>query len=150
MDELRAALKQKDLSGPALRRAFFGLIGTVELAVIALGRSIDMVTRARSLIGTTVPVPTNITNSIQAVSEIRNAYEHIEDRALGRVRQKPDPQALTIFDYRRLLDDDEIVYAGHSINLVNEVPTLLRDARQYLKGLYAIKRGERPRRLAVR
>ena len=101
--------------------------------MIALGRSIDMVTRARSLIGTTVPVPTNITNSIQAVSEIRNAYEHIEDRALGRVRQKPDPQALTIFDYRRLLDDDEIVYAGHSLNLVNEVPTLLRDARQYLK-----------------
>jgi hypothetical protein len=133
VDELRATLKQKDLSGPALRRAFFGLIGTVELAVIALGRSIDMVTRALSLIGTTVPVPTNITNSIQAVSEIRNAYEHIEDRALGRVRQKPDPQALTIFDYRRLLDDDEIVYAGHSLNLVNEVPTLLRDARQYLK-----------------
>jgi hypothetical protein len=46
------------------------LIGTVELAVIALGRSIDMVTRARSLKGITVPVPTNITNSIQAVSEI--------------------------------------------------------------------------------
>ena len=48
VDELRATLKQKDLSGPALRRALFGLIGTVELAVIALGRSIDMVTRARS------------------------------------------------------------------------------------------------------
>jgi hypothetical protein len=42
----------------------------VELAVIALGRSIDMVPRARSLKGITVPVPTNITNSIQAVSEI--------------------------------------------------------------------------------
>jgi hypothetical protein len=92
-----------------------------------------MVTRARSLIGITVPVPTNISKSIQVVSEIRNAQEHIEDRALGRVRQRPDPQALTIFDYRRLLDDDEVVYAGHSLNLANEVPTLLLDARQYVK-----------------
>ena len=68
-----------------LRRTLFRLIGTVELAVIALGRVCDMIIEAEGKIGCTIEVPASISSRKTDVREIRNAYEHIEDRALGQV-----------------------------------------------------------------
>ena len=64
---------------------------------------------------------------------IRNAYEHIEDRALGNVHNKSDPVALTIFDHDTLLREDAIVYGPHRLTLDNDLPCLLAETREYLK-----------------
>ena len=133
LEPLRADAAREDLTGFATRRALFDLIGTVETAVVALGRAVDMAARAQELIGTAVVLPPAIMTKQEAVKVIRNAYEHIEDRALGTVRNKPDPQALMIFDHQRLIEDDVITYAQHTLDLASEVPALLADTRQYLK-----------------
>jgi hypothetical protein len=56
--------------------------------VIALGRGCDMVARAPELLGSAATVPTSISSSQEALTAIRNAYEHIEDRALGQVKKR--------------------------------------------------------------
>lgn len=129
----RHRLEQDGLAGPEIRRNWFELVGAVELAVVALGRAVDMVVRAAHLMACTVPVPAQVLTSHAALNEIRNAYEHIEDRALGQVRRKPDPTALTIFDQQRLLADDVIVYGEYELELSGEVPRLLSQTRQFLK-----------------
>ncbi|MGX5653673.1 hypothetical protein ACWKWC_02755 [Geodermatophilus nigrescens] len=133
LEGLRTELQRTDLPGPAFQRAWFELIGTVELSIVALGRVVDMASKAEQLIGAAVPLPPTIVAKKSAVTEIRNAYEHIEDRALGQVRQKLDPQALTIFDHRQLVENDVIEYAGHRLDIATEVPVLLDEARQFFK-----------------
>ncbi len=108
------------------------MIGAVELAVVALGRAVDMVRGAANAIGASAQVPEAITKSEAAITALRNAYEHIEDRALGNVQGKPDPIALTIFDHDQLVRYDRIVYGRHRLELVTEVPELLQQARGFL------------------
>lgn len=133
LEPLRAQVARDDLTGPAIRRPLFELIGTVETAVVALGRAVDMAARAPNLMGTTLAVPLTITEKQKAVTAIRNAYEHIEDRALGTIQGRPDSRALSIFDHQRLVEDDVIAYAEHTLDLGSEVPALLAHIRQYLK-----------------
>jgi hypothetical protein len=133
LEDLRAQLNRTDLAGPQWRRNLHQLVGTVELAVVALGRAVDMASQATDLIHTAVPLPPSVTGKAKSVRMIRNAYEHIEDRALGQVNGKPHPKALTIFDHETLLVDDVIDYDGHRLSLVDDVPVLLAELRQFLK-----------------
>lgn len=133
VDVVSDALNAGDLAGPAIRSNVVRLISDVESAMIALGRAVDMVTRCGDLLGSTVPVPPLIAHHGTAVTAVRNAYEHIEDRALGQVRQKPHPNALSIFDHARLLAADEVVYDGHVLNIKTDVPAIMAEVRQFLK-----------------
>lgn len=118
---------------PAVRRAAFALIGAVELAVVSLGRAVAMCTQTRAAIRSTVPVPTDITSRRVALREIRNAYEHIEDRALGTVQRTEHPDALTIFNHHEVLVDGVIGYGNHRLDLQSDIPTLIAATRQFLK-----------------
>ena len=103
-----AELRQEDLPALVVRRSFFALVSRVETAVVALGRVCDMIVQARSLIRARTRVPQSIRAKRVDLHEIRNAYEHIEDRALGRVREEPHPDALTIFDYKALVTQGHV------------------------------------------
>jgi hypothetical protein len=127
-----AANESADL-GPTFRRHIFALIGAVESTVVALGRAIDMSKKAADRIGATARLPDSITQLAASVKAIRDAYEHIEDRALGMVHGKPDPVALTIFDHHTLLAEDTIVYGEHRLRLDGDLPTLIAETRQFLK-----------------
>jgi hypothetical protein len=51
-------------------------------------------------------VPSALIEARHTVKEIRDAYEHIDERAFGRKRQRLDSSALTIFDYEKLFEDN--------------------------------------------
>lgn len=65
--------------------------------MIALGRACDMIVKAADLdlVGCKAAVPSSISSRHDALRAIRNAYAHIEDRALGQVNRRPNPAALT-------------------------------------------------------
>jgi len=75
-------------------------------------------------------LPATITRKALALREIRNAFEHIEDRALGKVRGKTDADALSIFDQRDLFTRGVLTYASHSLALRSEVLPMLVHARR--------------------
>ena len=127
-------LRQSDPEGaPAVRRAMFELVGATELAVVSLSRAMDMCVKAGADIGTTTDVPVDITSRRDAVTAIRNAYEHIEDRALGQVWGNPHPDALTIFDHISVAVDGLITYGSHRLDLATDVPQIIAATRQFLK-----------------
>lgn len=117
------------------KRQVFAVIGAIEVAVGAFGRAMSMVADAPDSIRGSVPVPANIAAAIPAITEIRNAYEHIEDRAFGSVWGKPHPDALDIFDHTELLQTDTIVYGASRLDLSAEVPELMAAAREFLKSV---------------
>ncbi|AWO86006.1 hypothetical protein DLJ61_23015 [Gordonia terrae] len=96
-----------------------------------------MCRQAESAIGTIVRVPNEITTTCDAVTKIRNAYEHIEDRALGNERHGPHPDALTIFKHDQVVGDGVIEYGAYRLDLITEVPQIIRATRQFLKGVAA-------------
>lgn len=123
------------MPGPQVRRRLYKVLGCVELAVISLGRGIAMVLEFPSKFGISCEKSETLRSAQQALTAIRNAYEHIEDRALGTIRGTPSEDALTIFDYERLLREDVVVYGAHALDLSAEVPILLAEAREALKAM---------------
>jgi hypothetical protein len=112
------------------RDRLFGALGDAELMCVALGRAIDMLQSmpARFSVPSCLP---DITPSVAlALREIRNAFEHIEDRALGNVRGKPHADALSIFDQQDFIANGVLRYASHSLDLQADVLPLLINARR--------------------
>lgn len=136
-ERLSADAKSGTVAGPVLRRHFADMLSSVEMLVVALGRVTDMVCSAGAAIGSAVPVPARVDARKDAIRQLRNAYEHIEDRALGRVKGRPDPRALTIFDYEPLLKEDVLVYGKHRLGVSHEIPDLLADIRRFIKDIVA-------------
>lgn len=129
------AMTEQD-PGPRIRALLFELIGEMESAVVAIGRAVDMVAGAPSSLSlATPPVPRSVTIRRDTIREFRNAYEHIDDRALGRVRGQPNPTALTIFDQHQLLERNRLRYGSHSLHLERDIGILFRQCRRYVKQL---------------
>lgn len=84
-----------------------------------------------------MPLPDVISRKAAAITAIRNAYEHIEDRALGQKRGKPDQSALSIFDHAELVTHGNIVCEGHELGLDEDVPEILLAVREFLKRVAA-------------
>ncbi|MHC1559893.1 hypothetical protein ACR9E3_13130 [Actinomycetospora sp. C-140] len=122
---------------PVRRQLSFRLISRVESLMIALGRLVHMV----QWCGRTLPssssaqraIPTLVAAKADALKEIRDAFEHIDERATGRARRQSPAEALTIFDHPRLLTEEAVSYGGRVLTLGDDVPRLLSECRQFFK-----------------
>lgn len=111
--QVEAALGSFSGPYPHQREQAFAALGLSELLCVALGRAVDMLQRIPTQFSVNLQLPGTITGKALALREVRNAFEHIEDRALGNVRGKPDANALSIFDQRDLLTCGVLTYASH-------------------------------------
>jgi hypothetical protein len=112
------------------RQRLFGALGLAELMCVALGRAIDMLRDIPSQFGMQVTLHNSISTLSPALLEIRNAFEHIEDRALGNVRGKPHPDALSIFDQRDFVASGVLRYASYSLDMKSDVLPMLIESRR--------------------
>lgn len=115
---------------PHQREQAFAALGLSELLCVGLGRAVDMLQKIPTKFSVNLQLPATITAKALALREIRNAFEHIEDRALGTVFGEPDANALSIFDQTDLLTRGVLKYATHSLALRSEVLPMLLDARR--------------------
>jgi hypothetical protein len=68
------------------------ILGDVELAMVALFRALDQGARLENSLDVKLrhPFPKRLSDRLGAIKELRNAYEHIDHRALGKLsRQAP-------------------------------------------------------------
>jgi hypothetical protein len=115
-----------------LRGQIFRAISLAEILVVGLGRTVDMLDGLQQHFAITSPLPGSIDSRKAGVRQIRNAFEHIEDRALGQVNGRPHQDALTIFQQRDFVAQGKLTYASHSLDLKTELPQMLVDARNYI------------------
>jgi len=117
-------------SYPHQREQAFAALGLSEVLCVSLSRAVDMLQKIPAQFSINLPLPPTITAKALALRDIRNAFEHIEERALGNVWGKPDADALSIFDQTDLLTRGVLTYASHSLDLRSEVLPMLLDARR--------------------
>ena len=96
---IEARDKARTEAGIPQRQAHFNALAAAEVAIIALGRCYRMVSGLVEKYCPELQVPASVTNTRKAVLEMRNAFEHIDERAEAKVGGgKLDADALTIFN----------------------------------------------------
>ncbi len=123
-----------DMTGNYIsRRAqLFRALSIAEILVITLSRTVDLLDGLGENFSVTIPLPATLNSKKRDIRELRNAFEHIEDRALGQVRRQPNPDADSIFDQRAFLQEGKLTYTNHSLDIRKDVIHMLIDARQYI------------------
>ncbi|NEQ39137.1 MAG: hypothetical protein F6K40_23935 [Okeania sp. SIO3I5] len=119
--------------GIRIRNLIYEIIGFVEVFIVAMNRALQMALQLEQHFSLNTRFPASVKNKLSAIKKIRDAYEHIEDRALGLVRGKPDPDALSVFDHKPFFDKGIVSYGKHELDINNEAIQLLIDTRNYLK-----------------
>jgi hypothetical protein len=111
------------------------IIGLVEIAIIAMNRAFQMAEQLGNRFSISTPFPTLVKDKLEAIKNMRNAYEHIDSRAFGRVGQnsKLHTDALSVFNFERLFQEGIATYGRYELDIYNEAIQLLVDTRKYLK-----------------
>jgi hypothetical protein len=81
----------------------------------------------------TTPVPVLLHEKLGDAKEIRDAFEHIDERAFKLRRRVEDPAALTVFEFQGLLfRERRLRYHQSSLGIDQEVTQLIIATRDYV------------------
>ena len=116
----------------AQRQTNFNSLAAAEMAVIALGRCYRMVCDLSEKYCPALQVPDSVKKTSKAVLEMRNAFEHIDERAEGIVgKGKVDEDAaLTIFHQPDFVQSAVLRYRDYELSFESEVIAALIDCRE--------------------
>lgn len=148
-DKNQAGAARGFFDDPPIRQRFFQMVNEAEMTIIALHRAMKMAERASmELRLAEVPLlPEGVQRSSKAIKTIRDSYEHIDDRAMGRVGHggKTSEEALAAIMQARegLLGERRWKYLDCSVGIDAEVTTLMVGLRNYLWKLWVIASWDR-------
>ncbi len=108
------------------------VIGDAELAVIALDKALDIIVSLPGRYRLSGAVPPIVTAKRQLIADLRDHYSHIEERAFGKVKERPDPKAKEAWDFVSLLVDRRFTDGHVTLGLDTEATELCVAARGYL------------------
>ena len=132
-----AAIEARDQArneaGIPHRQGQFNALAAAEVAIVALGRCYRMM---RTLVEKYCPgmeLPDAVANTNKAVREMRNAFEHIDERAESKVdRRKVDPDALTIFNQPDFVSASILRYKSYESDFETDVLPALVACRELI------------------
>ena len=120
-------------SGIVHRQEHISSLGEAEVAIIALGRCYQMMCALVEKYCPGMDLPDSVKKTKDAVLAMRNAFEHIDERAEGKVgRGKVDADALTIFDQPDFVSAAILRYQSYELNFESDVLSALIDCRELI------------------
>ena len=123
----------REAKGIPQRQGALNALATAEMAVIALHRCFEMVYGLVEKFSPGLQVPASVDKIRAPVMEIRHAFEHIDERAQGKInQQKTHPDALTIFNQPDFVNSSVLQYKTLTLNLETEVIAALLDCREFI------------------
>lgn len=134
--EIRERLDGEDnIGGPQFVVSIDELIHLTQEGIVALARCIALIDRGRSESPFVVEEDSAIAENKAAIKAIRDAYEHIDERAVGNLRNAVfDTRAYMIFDHLPLVRENRIQYLDHDLDL-SILPVVLSACRASIKAL---------------
>ena len=124
--------KARNESGIGRRHRFFKALSLAEVAIIALGRGMDMLRRVNSVYSLGLEMPDSLQKKEPVVRAMRDAFEHIDERAQGKINAqgKMDADALSIFDQPDFIDSSILHYRGYDLNFQEDFLSALLTCRE--------------------
>ena len=140
LDELNGPTDEPFIKARA--RAFRGL-GYAELMCVAFNRAVRMIEGIPSEFTVSTEVPKTVRALSASLKDIRDALEHIEERAFEIVNAHGQihPDALTIFDQGDFYSSGVLRYANHLLDVRADVVPALIVSRQFIFNVAAEKAG---------
>ena len=124
---------REELDSISARQAHFAALGAAEMTIIALGRCYRMVDDLIKKFCPGLSVPDSVAETSAAVKAMRDAFEHIDERAVGKVKiGELHPEALTIFDQSDFVTSSILRYRQHQLNFESQVIQALVDCRELI------------------
>ena len=118
-------------SGIPQRLATFNALAAAEVAIVALGRCYRMVDVLLEKHCPELQMPGSVAKTRKTVLEMRNAFEHIDERAEGKVGGgRFDADGLTIFNQPDFIRASILRYKEHTLNFDSDVIAALVDCRE--------------------
>lgn len=139
--------ERSETEGAIPRRAgFFNALATAEVAIIALHRGIAMIDALVDKYCPDLETPESVRRIQATVQDMRHAFEHIDERATGRVGMsgRVEAEALSIFDQPDFIQSSVLSYKGHTLDFNEGVLKALLDCRELV--LKTIDSRAHPRR----
>ena len=119
----------KEMSFQA-RATMFAALGHAESMCIALSRAIRMIDHAREKISAHIAVPQDVITIKDAVLAIRDAFEHIDERAVGKARRENAADAMSVFDQTDFFTSGVLRYADRSLDIRGDaIPAMIAGRR---------------------
>lgn len=118
-----------------LKRArLFKALSTAESAIIALHRGITMFDLLNLEHKLGLDIPKSVEKIRAVVRDMRNAFEHIDERAQGKINAsgKIHVNALTIFNQPEFENSSILRYTTHSLNFEKDLLAALLDSRELI------------------
>ncbi|MCY4376227.1 MAG: hypothetical protein OXC31_20935 [Spirochaetaceae bacterium] len=99
---------------------------------IALSRAIRMIRQAEAKVSVKVPVPTAVSEIEDGVKSIRDAFEHIDERAEGKARHQGPSDAMSVFDQSDFFSSGILRYDRQSLDISGEAVPAMVAGRQFI------------------
>ena len=120
------------LEGIEKRTTIFRALSMAEVTVISLSRAVSMLYRLEEKFSLGLQMPQEIGSFRDTLRQMRNAFEHIDDRAMGEARDGTADSAMSIFFQPYFVDNGVLTYAGNGVIFTTSVPLLLGRCREAL------------------
>jgi hypothetical protein len=133
IERVRAALDRlPPLGSPAGRTAAHDIVGDADLAVIAIDKALDIACCLSGRYKVRASLPKTLIEHRPLLASLRDDYAHIDERALGRIRDRKDPEAADAFGGPALIGNRVLTDGRASISIDADMTALLIDVRRYL------------------
>ena len=120
------------LAGIDRRSTLFRALAMAEVTVISLSRAVAMLYRLDEKFSLGLQIPQEIESSRHTLRQMRNALEHIDDRAMGEAMDGTADSAMSIFLQPHFVDNGVLTYAGEGVVFTTGVPVALGHCREVL------------------
>lgn len=144
---IEARDKARRERGILQRQAHFNALAAAEMAIVALGRCYRMVNALVEKHCQELKMPDNVAKTQEAVLEMRNGFEHIDERAEAKVGGgRHDADALTIFNQPDFVAASVLRYKGYSLNFDSDVIAALLECRGLVMDAIEVRSKQRAER----
>ena len=116
----------------AQRIGLFRALSEAEVTIIALHRAMNMLQQFDGVFPLDLEIPDRIRKLEPIVKDMRDAFEHIDERAQGKIniRGQMDAEALTIFNQPYFIGSSVLHYRGKSLRFHEDVLAALLSCRE--------------------
>lgn len=119
------------------RARTFDALGSADAMCIALNGAIRMIAEAKPRLSVKTRVPSTLRAVQEPVQAIRDAFEHIDERAFGGAHRETPIEAISIFNQDDLLTSGTLRYANRVLDIRTQVLPALIAARQFVYDVIA-------------
>ena len=127
------------LTGIERRSTLFRALAMAEVTVISLSRSVQMLYSLEEKFGLGLQIPAEISSCRETLRRMRNALEHIDDRAVGNAKDDTAETAMSIFLQPYFVNQGVLTYAGKGISFSTGVPPALGYCRGVIMSVLELR-----------